>query len=92
MRPIDADALTKDLTCDFTGNPLHGNMKTSMGNIRAMISAQPTIDAVPVVRCGECRHADDSLILWCSEHEKAVSRLDFCSYGKRKEADHEVSK
>lgn len=47
---------------------------------------------VPVVRCGECRHADDSLILWCSEHEKAVSGLDFCSYGKRKEADHEVSK
>ena len=61
--------------------------------ILAIVDAQPTADVVEVVRCGECRHAEDSLVLWCTEHEQAVSRLDFCSHGARmdKEADHEVS-
>ena len=103
MRPIDADALTKDLTCDFAGNPLHGNMKTSMGNIRAMILAQPTIEAVPVVRCRDCTHYREhrtkrykQLIRQCvrmarHDMEYTVNPDDFCSYGKRKEDDHEVS-
>ena len=80
-RLIDADALCK--ACKSNGSKCTGK--------DCEVPGMPTIEAVPVVRCGECRHADDSLILWCSEHEKAVSRLDFCSYGKRKEADHEVS-
>ena len=52
----------------------------------------PAADVVEVVRCGECRHAEDSLVLWCTEHEQAVSRLDFCSHGARmnKEDEHEA--
>ena len=52
----------------------------------------PAADVAEVVRCGECRHAEDSLVLWCTEHEQAVSRLDFCSHGARmnKEDEHEV--
>lgn len=42
-RAIDADKLLRDLTYDFTGKPLHGNMKTTMANIRAIILAQPTL-------------------------------------------------
>ena len=95
MRPIDADALTKDLTYDFTGHPLHGNMKTSMGNIRAMILAQPTIEAVPVVRCRECENYDEngdciSLDLRIGIHSDTIN-YDFCpdpdfycAYGRRK--------
>ena len=53
----------------------------------------PAAEVVEVVRCGECRHAEDSLVLWCHEHEKAVSRLDFCSHGARmdKEDEHEAN-
>ena len=52
----------------------------------------PAADVVEVVRCGECRHAEDSLVLWCTEHEQAVGRLDFCSHGARmdKEDEHEA--
>ena len=63
-----------------------------MDVILAIVDAQPTADVVEVVRCGECRHAEDSLVLWCTEHEQAVSRLDFCSHGARmnKEDEHEA--
>ena len=97
MRPIDADALTKDLTYDFTGHPLHGNMKTSMGNIRAMILAQPTIEAVPVVRCRDCRNRYTTKCAMNYECSECGWQWDwttddgFCSSGQRKEADHEVS-
>lgn len=63
-----------------------------MDVILDIVDAQPTADVVEVVRCGECRHAEDSLVLWCTEHEQAVSRLDFCSHGARmnKEDEHEA--
>ena len=93
MRLIDADELKKDLTYDFTGRPFHGNMKTSMGNIRAMILAQPTIDALPVVRCRECIYCSwlgDNLV-HCDNFERDMMPDDYCSVGERKEVDHEVS-
>ena len=55
------------------------------------IDQAPTIDAVPVVRCRDCKFGD-----WDSEPHDAMvcmrtkdgfwrSGNDFCSYGKRKE-------
>ncbi len=61
-----------------------------MDVILAIVDAQPTADVVEVVRCGECRHAEDSLVLWCTEHEQAVSRLDFCSHGARMDKEDEI--
>lgn len=58
-------------------------------NIGGAIKSLPAADVVEVVRCGECRHAEDSLVLWCHEHEKAVSRLDFCSHGARMDKEDE---
>ena len=53
-----------------------------------VIDSQPTVDAVPVVRCQECTEFDET------EHECShwygFRENDFCSYGKRKEgADNE---
>ena len=53
-----------------------------------VIDSQPTVDAVPVVRCRECTEFDET------EHECShwygFRENDFCSYGKRKEgADNE---
>ena len=65
----------------------------------AILKAIPTIDAVPVVRCRECKwfnhytmecESDDV----ATDHEGGASFSinfgpdDFCSYGQRKEADH----
>ena len=45
---------------------------------------RPTIDAVPVVRCRECKHYDGK---WMCKISGVPSRKpnDFCSYGERKE-------
>ena len=49
----------------------------------------PTVDAVEVVRCRECKHCDPETH-HCDHHMGTVAPLrrepdDFCSYGKRKE-------
>ena len=48
-----------------------------------VIDSQPTVDAVPVVRCRECTEFDET------EHECShwygFRENDFCSYGKQKE-------
>ena len=52
-----------------------------------MIKTAPTVDAVPVVRCMECKHHHD-----CDTHFCDALGMDcpddsefFCSYGERKE-------
>ena len=49
-----------------------------------LVDSVPTADAVPVVRCKDCKYRDGTPgqpnILCAQMHED-----DFCSYGKRKE-------
>ena len=54
-----------------------------------LIDEIPTIDAVPVVRCRECKHCDPENHP-CVHHMGTAAPLrrkpdDFCSYGERKE-------
>ena len=55
-----------------------------------MIKTAPTVDAVPVVRCRQCKYRkyDDIFgMIWCN-HDSCTKRVksdDFCSYGERKE-------
>ena len=72
MRLIDADALKKDLTRFYDGEVV----------ARKLIDEQPTVDAVEVVRCRECR--------WCNmgecEHKFGLlvsNEENYCSYGER---------
>lgn len=51
----------------------------------------PTVDAVEVVRCRECKHCDPENY-HCDHPMGTVAPLrrepdDFCSYGERKEGD-----
>ena len=53
------------------------------------IKNAPTVDAVEVVRCWECKHCDPENH-HCDHHMGTAAPLrrkpdDFCSYGKRKE-------
>ena len=57
-----------------------------------MIKTAPTVDAVPVVRCRECKHYatadfDGNILCGCTLHSAMVDITpdSFCSYGERKE-------
>lgn len=85
MRLIDADALK----AEFTGN--FGRELWHYTGIWATIDVAPTIDAVPVVRCKDCKHWNDDAMAcdtlpWVDSSEHANWYADdFCSYGERKE-------
>ena len=99
MRTIDADALMKTVFNDVV--LVDGEVK-GVGLILAeTVDNAPTIDAVPVVRCRECKHHRDKNeqehqylvedILICTSPDAtddcwgAVWPDHFCSYGERKE-------
>ena len=53
------------------------------------IDAQPTIDAVPVVRCKDCIHENMTTcpLCWIENHTMEFinhNADDFCSYGERR--------
>ena len=62
-----------------------------------VIDSQPTVDAVPVVRCRECKHwqqsgskaeksfSDMEYIGGCEFSKYCRRESDFCSYGEPKE-------
>ena len=49
------------------------------------IEAAPTVDAVTVVRCRECRSYNKPKTGWCEVHLDREHMDDFCSYGERKD-------
>ena len=92
MRLIDADDFMKNVACDIDGNPFHGNRKTTYTNIRNFISVQPTVDAVPVIRCCQCKASeptDTSNTVFCKAWGRIVFKNGFCSYADRKESEND---
>ena len=54
--------------------------------IQQAVDEQPTIDAVPVVRCRECKYHEDTHVTGfehCCLYDLIMRYNDFCSYGKR---------
>ena len=49
------------------------------------IEAAPTVDAVPVVRCRDCRSYNKPKTGWCEVHLDCEHPNGFCSYGERKD-------
>lgn len=47
--------------------------------------AMQTVDAVPVVRCRDCRSYNKPKTGWCEVHLDSEHPDDYCSYGKRKD-------
>ena len=80
MRLIDADKL--NLLLGISDRDIYA---------KYMLDRMPTIDAVSVVRCRECKHCDPENH-HCDHHMGTAAPLrrkpdDFCSYGERKEGD-----
>lgn len=97
MRLIDADKF--DAILDNIFNHLYESGRTDLaGTLSAfmeMVKKQPTIDAVPVVRCMDCKHLRESL------HRKGettcpmwgavgLNPWGFCNLGERKDGDSDA--
>ena len=82
MRLIDADRLSEAIY-DNVPAP-YEDASWAKENCLAEIEAAQTVDAVPVVRCRECKHYDGK---WMCKISGVPSRKpdDFCSHGERKE-------
>lgn len=67
---------------------------TDVGDILSAVvtylSELPTVDAVEVVRCKDCKHrytnkhGEPCCEIWAHNRDTVVIDFDFCSYGKRK--------
>ena len=100
MRPIDADALMDVIRQhEYRLATKQGSIDYGMFTlgIQQAVDEQQTIDAVPVVRCRECKHwkpsgskagnsfSDMEYIGGCEFTNYYRTESDFCSYGERKE-------
>lgn len=84
-RLIDANALLKKARRTYPptmANPYGGDNVVSVEDIEKT----PTVDAVEVVRCGECRFVDTDACPMSGTPGR-VSASDFCSYGERRAED-----
>ena len=85
MRLIDADEAIINFGFEWDDIP-----PTREEFVR-FLKKQPTVDAVPVVRCRECKHRGTDYCIFHIKGEPADEELllklgnDFCSYGERKE-------
>mgnify|MGYP001661355285 FL=1 len=52
-----------------------------------LIEKAPTVDAVVVVRCKNCRSYNKPKTGWCEVHLDREHPDDFCSYGERKDGE-----
>jgi hypothetical protein len=92
MRIIDADLYAAELwklrvnyqMLDDT----HTADKIMHGIFRAeqALKEQPTVDAVPIVRCMKCRHAkqysSDGAVFWCGKNNLIKYGVFFCADGE----------
>lgn len=86
MRLIDADKFLKEILTAGIGKTI---IEYSESDIGYMIRRQPTVDAVEVVRCKDCKHRKPDTICddftACEYLETVMPNSGFCSYGERKD-------
>lgn len=97
MRLIDADALIDKTNESKNHNPhpqgmIRVNHRNEHDHFLRMILEAPTVDAVPVVRCENCKHClldlsgrEGHLCMYKRKSllNARVKRDDFCSWGER---------
>ncbi|MBR2653134.1 MAG: hypothetical protein IKD59_01150 [Lachnospiraceae bacterium] len=76
MRLIDADALKFDIMCVYGSNPQYINW----------LNHAPTVDAVPVIRCKDCKwyyRGGATCMFW--DGANSMCGDDYCSRAEVKE-------
>ena len=101
MRLIDADALMDVIRQhEYRLATKQGSIDYGMVTlgIQQAVDEQPTVDAVEVVRCRECKHAwiHPCGYVYChrdgrNAYEMTFNIDGFCSYGERKEGTNNES-
>ena len=85
-RLIDANKMCRELQEEFHG--MISDEELKIYQILRRLDEQPTVDAVEVVRCKDCKRYSQSgmcnLYLNVSHEMKPD---DFCSYGERREGE-----
>lgn len=89
-RLVDADALFNNLA-DYWGilKDWDGRIHPLCDDALSTIDNFPTVDAVEVVRCKDCKRCTqgksaETLGRFCERFSVFVQADDFCSYGERK--------
>ena len=85
MRLIDADAVKFEVEYGYDN---HGVLLVPYRDIKKSMESTKTVDAVPVVRCKDCKHCDPENY-HCDHAMSTAAPLrrkpdDFCSYGERR--------
>lgn len=86
MRPIDADAV-KDVIAELNENG-YDISPSDLAFVRNILLRMPTIDAVPVVRCKDCRWKEEEQpgMVYCPATVGGWVDEDwFCKGGERSE-------
>ena len=75
MRLIDVDALKEGLKDKMYGHPFERTF------LSGVVDSEPTIDAIHVVRCRECKHLG-----FCGDttNLEVMGFYGYCSRGERK--------
>ncbi len=81
MRLVDVD-IVDDVIQNLNENHNRGITRNDYKMITGVLYEMPTVDAVEVVRCKECKWYKDFDGCFFSTTE--VKEDDFCSYGERK--------
>ena len=89
MRLIDADALMEKEYSRLRDGDVLWRIPPSH------IDLAPTISAVPVVRCQECRYyptakVNEKGFLICPASGMEITETDYCSYGERMDKEDET--
>ncbi len=97
MRLIDADLLQNQLTrkkAEVCKERYTDGFNDALMRFKSMVHGAPPVDAVPVVRCRECRHKYRAALsstgfrceIWGTYDADPECDPDgFCSYGERKD-------
>ena len=65
-------------------------VRDMVATTRRIIEEAPTVDAVEVVRCRDCKHSEleetecGAKYIYCCRTDDCVEADDFCSYGERR--------
>lgn len=102
MRLIDAiklsDAFDEEGADVYAESDRESAWGFSYSLVHDLIARAPEVDTVPVVRCKDCVHWDDDPDTYgaddgpkgkCMKSFETMCADDFCSYGERKENNHE---
>lgn len=87
MRLIDADALLRNIRRAVYPSDL--NTTIAVGICESHVKDMPTIDAVPVVRCKDCKWLKEEWKLdgncWCGMFDRYTREDFFCADGEKEE-------